>query len=126
MGLTHPRALGARRCKPARKMAEMTSPEPKKRRTGDDLLSTAATNRFSGKVAIVTGGASGRSQLPVSLQTLVFSFVFILHVGGVPPTRTRPGWQHRNVVAASLMHTESAAFLKPISNICIAQILLAR
>ena len=44
-------------------MAEMASPEPKKRRTGDDLPSTAATNRFSGKVAIVTGGASGRSQL---------------------------------------------------------------
>ena len=37
----------------------MASPEHKKTRTGDNLPSTAATNRFSGRVAIVTGGASG-------------------------------------------------------------------
>ena len=114
VGLTHPRALGARRCKVTRKMAEMTSPEPKKRRTGDDLPSTAATNRFSGKVAIVTGGASGRSQLPVSLKNL-FS-AFILHMGGVPPTWPRPG-KPKGVACetrpGSLMHTESAHFLSP-------------
>ena len=56
---------------PSRKMAEMASPEPKKRRTGDDLPSTAATNRFSGKVAIVTGGASGRSQLLLPIKSVL-------------------------------------------------------
>ena len=39
--------------------SKMASPEHKKTRTGDNLPSTAATNRFSGRVAIVTGGASG-------------------------------------------------------------------
>ena len=38
----------------------MASQKHKKTHTGDDLPSTAATNRFSGRVAIfVTGGASG-------------------------------------------------------------------
>jgi len=49
--------------KKTKTLSKMASPEQKKTRTGDNLPSTAAANRFSGRVAIVTGGASG-SYLP--------------------------------------------------------------
>ena len=82
----------------------MASPEPKKRRTGDDLPSTAATNRFSGKVAIVTGGASGRSQLLLPIKSVLCVHIIFTGMGGVPHIiiYRLASIEQRNVVAAFL------------------------
>ena len=50
-----------------------TSPEQKKSRTAADLPSTAATNRFAGRIAIVTGGASGEIDVACVERSASFS-----------------------------------------------------
>ena len=47
------------------------SPEQSKPCSATELPSTAATNRFQGRVSIITGGASGKLTEPNVLQAAV-------------------------------------------------------